>query len=276
MDGLSVSNGGAPAVDTISVAEKSLLQKVSCEETQRQDHKLLSRLSGRAWWKTRMIWRSRGRTQIVPSIRWKVLRSSTCSPTCSRVSMQWASMLPQKSRYSSKCVAIPIIQIQETALPTLLADPPQNMIAQSQSGTGKTAAFVLAMLSRVNTDLKHPQVGPFHGVLSTTALSGTLPVPYLWASLANWWGRWQDVPLLPRPHHKVNKCRKEIQYHLCHAQVCCERWRSCQRIQNHWQHHHRHSWEGKEDTFEWLLYVAVINCRCLTGVSSSGSLIWAR
>ena len=43
-------------------------------------------------------------------------------------------------------------------MPTLLADPPQNMIAQSQSGTGKTAAFVLAMLSRVNTDLKHPQV----------------------------------------------------------------------------------------------------------------------
>ncbi|ALC43121.1 Dbp80 [Drosophila busckii] len=49
-------------------------------------------------------------------------------------------------------------KIQETALPTLLADPPQNMIAQSQSGTGKTAAFVLAMLSRVNTDLDHPQV----------------------------------------------------------------------------------------------------------------------
>jgi len=49
-------------------------------------------------------------------------------------------------------------KIQETALPTLLADPPQNMIAQSQSGTGKTAAFVLAMLSRVNPDLNHPQV----------------------------------------------------------------------------------------------------------------------
>lgn len=28
-------------------------------------------------------------------------------------------------------------KIQETALPTLLADPPQNMIAQSQSGTGE-------------------------------------------------------------------------------------------------------------------------------------------
>lgn len=49
-------------------------------------------------------------------------------------------------------------KIQETALPTLLADPPQNMIAQSQSGTGKTAAFVLAMLSRVNTALDYPQV----------------------------------------------------------------------------------------------------------------------
>lgn len=49
-------------------------------------------------------------------------------------------------------------KIQETALPTLLADPPQNMIAQSQSGTGKTAAFVLAMLSRVDTNKHYPQV----------------------------------------------------------------------------------------------------------------------
>lgn len=49
-------------------------------------------------------------------------------------------------------------KIQETALPTLLADPPQNMIAQSQSGTGKTAAFVLAMLSRVDTTKNYPQV----------------------------------------------------------------------------------------------------------------------
>lgn len=49
-------------------------------------------------------------------------------------------------------------KIQETALPILLADPPQNMIAQSQSGTGKTAAFVLAMLSRVNPQQNYPQV----------------------------------------------------------------------------------------------------------------------
>lgn len=49
-------------------------------------------------------------------------------------------------------------KIQEMALPTFLADPPQNMIAQSQFGTGKTAAFVLAMLSRANTSLNYTQV----------------------------------------------------------------------------------------------------------------------
>lgn len=49
-------------------------------------------------------------------------------------------------------------KIQETALPILLANPPQNMIAQSQSGTGKTAAFLLASLFRVDTRLDHPQV----------------------------------------------------------------------------------------------------------------------
>ncbi|XP_077162454.1 ATP-dependent RNA helicase DDX25 isoform X2 [Paroedura picta] len=48
-------------------------------------------------------------------------------------------------------------KIQETALPMMLADPPQNLIAQSQSGTGKTAAFALAMLSRVNPAERFPQ-----------------------------------------------------------------------------------------------------------------------
>lgn len=32
------------------------------------------------------------------------------------------------------------------------------MIAQSQSGTGKTAAFVIAMLSRVDTNKNYPQI----------------------------------------------------------------------------------------------------------------------
>ncbi|XP_071432525.1 ATP-dependent RNA helicase DDX25 isoform X2 [Pithys albifrons albifrons] len=48
-------------------------------------------------------------------------------------------------------------KIQEQALPLMLAYPPQNLIAQSQSGTGKTAAFVLAMLSRANAKEKYPQ-----------------------------------------------------------------------------------------------------------------------
>lgn len=43
-------------------------------------------------------------------------------------------------------------------MPLLLADPPKNMIAQSQSGTGKTAAFVLSMLSRVDATKTYPQV----------------------------------------------------------------------------------------------------------------------
>ncbi|KAJ3365613.1 RNA helicase required for poly(A+) mRNA export [Allomyces javanicus] len=41
-------------------------------------------------------------------------------------------------------------KVQERALPLLLRDPPTNLIAQSQSGTGKTAAFALTMLSRID------------------------------------------------------------------------------------------------------------------------------
>ncbi|EMC99068.1 hypothetical protein BAUCODRAFT_65106 [Baudoinia panamericana UAMH 10762] len=48
-------------------------------------------------------------------------------------------------------------KIQERALPLLLKNPPQNLIGQSQSGTGKTAAFVLNMLSRVDLNNKAPQ-----------------------------------------------------------------------------------------------------------------------
>ncbi len=47
-------------------------------------------------------------------------------------------------------------KIQEKALPLLLANPPANMIGQSQSGTGKTAAFVLNILSRI--DVKDPNM----------------------------------------------------------------------------------------------------------------------
>ncbi|KAG8197389.1 hypothetical protein JTE90_013511 [Oedothorax gibbosus] len=49
-------------------------------------------------------------------------------------------------------------KIQETVLPILLADPPINLIAHTQGGTGKTAAFVLPSLSRVDPNLKYPHV----------------------------------------------------------------------------------------------------------------------
>ncbi|KHJ31238.1 putative atp-dependent rna helicase dbp5 [Erysiphe necator] len=49
-------------------------------------------------------------------------------------------------------------RIQEKALPLLLKNPPTNMIAQSQSGTGKTAAFLINILSRIDYSFhKSPQ-----------------------------------------------------------------------------------------------------------------------
>jgi len=48
-------------------------------------------------------------------------------------------------------------KIQEKALPLLLNNPSKNMIGQSQAGTGKTAAFALAMLSRVDFNDKSTQ-----------------------------------------------------------------------------------------------------------------------
>lgn len=43
-------------------------------------------------------------------------------------------------------------KIQARALPLMLSNPPRNMIAQSQSGTGKTGAFVVTILSRIDYD----------------------------------------------------------------------------------------------------------------------------
>jgi len=42
--------------------------------------------------------------------------------------------------------------IQEEALPRILAKPPRNLIGQAQSGSGKTAAFVIGMLYRIQVD----------------------------------------------------------------------------------------------------------------------------
>eukprot|EP00127_Corallochytrium_limacisporum_P005356 Clim_evm32s203 gene=Clim_evmTU32s203 len=48
-------------------------------------------------------------------------------------------------------------RIQETALPMILNDPPTHLVAQSQSGTGKTAAFTLGLLSRIDESKNTPQ-----------------------------------------------------------------------------------------------------------------------
>jgi ATP-dependent RNA helicase DDX19/DBP5 len=42
--------------------------------------------------------------------------------------------------------------IQEEALPRILANPPRNLIGQAQSGSGKTAAFTLGCLFRIQVD----------------------------------------------------------------------------------------------------------------------------
>lgn len=47
-------------------------------------------------------------------------------------------------------------KVQEKTLPLLLLNPPTNLIGQSQSGTGKTAAFVLNILHRI--DISSPEM----------------------------------------------------------------------------------------------------------------------
>lgn len=59
-------------------------------------------------------------------------------------------------------------KIQEKALPLLLANPPQNMIGQSQSGTGKTAAFTLNILTRLDLSTPASRESPQALVLAPT------------------------------------------------------------------------------------------------------------
>lgn len=51
-------------------------------------------------------------------------------------------------------------KVQEKTLPLLLMNPPQNLIGQSQSGTGKTAAFVLNILARLDLSTEQTQKTP--------------------------------------------------------------------------------------------------------------------
>ncbi|KAB8079381.1 ATP-dependent RNA helicase dbp5 [Aspergillus leporis] len=59
-------------------------------------------------------------------------------------------------------------KIQERALPLLLSNPPKNLVGQSQSGTGKTAAFVLNVLSRLDLSTEQAQKTPQALILAPT------------------------------------------------------------------------------------------------------------
>lgn len=59
-------------------------------------------------------------------------------------------------------------KIQERALPLLLGNPAKNLVGQSQSGTGKTAAFVLNILSRLDLSSEQLQKTPQALILAPT------------------------------------------------------------------------------------------------------------
>ncbi|KAJ5584601.1 Helicase C-terminal, partial [Penicillium hispanicum] len=59
-------------------------------------------------------------------------------------------------------------KVQERALPLLMGNPPKNLVGQSQSGTGKTAAFVLNILSRLDLSNEQAQKTPQALILAPT------------------------------------------------------------------------------------------------------------
>lgn len=59
-------------------------------------------------------------------------------------------------------------KVQERTLPLLMMDPPRNLIGQSQSGTGKTAAFTLNILSRLDLETEQTASTPQAIVLAPT------------------------------------------------------------------------------------------------------------
>ncbi|CAF3493664.1 unnamed protein product [Rotaria sp. Silwood1] len=97
------------------------------------------------------------RTKLVDSSALVIDRSDPTSPLYSLKSFQDLNLKPEllKGVYSMGFQAPS--KIQEIALPHLLNNPPKNIIAQSQSGTGKTAAFSLAILSRIDPSIPSVQ-----------------------------------------------------------------------------------------------------------------------
>ncbi|XP_046564539.1 ATP-dependent RNA helicase DDX19A-like [Haliotis rubra] len=128
-----------PAQAAAKAAEEATEEKVTTKEDESYLRKLL-------------------RNQLVKTKNdIEILRKDPSNPLYSVKSFEALNLKPEllKGVYDMGFNAPS--KIQETALPTLLADPPVNMIAQSQSGTGKTAAFVLTMLSRCDTTINNVQ-----------------------------------------------------------------------------------------------------------------------
>lgn len=119
--------GWGGAEDRVNVAEQSLLNKLIC-------HSLV-----------------RNRNQV------EVLQADPTSPLYSVKTFEELRLKPELLKGVYNMGFNRPSRIQENALPMMLAQPFQNLIAQSQSGTGKTAAFSLAMLSHANPDNKWTQ-----------------------------------------------------------------------------------------------------------------------
>ncbi|KAF2220801.1 P-loop containing nucleoside triphosphate hydrolase protein [Elsinoe ampelina] len=83
-------------------------------------------------------------------------------------------------------------KIQERALPLLLANPPTNLIGQSQSGTGKTAAFVLNILARIDINL--PKVQALVLAPSRELARQILGVVQIMGQFMDGLRTWQAVP----------------------------------------------------------------------------------
>ncbi|KAM7405207.1 hypothetical protein PAMP_012487 [Pampus punctatissimus] len=113
--------------DTVDLAEQSLLNKLICRSL------------------------VRNRNQV------EVLQRDPSSPLYSVKTFEELRLKPELLKGVYNMGFNRPSRIQENALPMMLAQPPQNLIAQSQSGTGKTAAFSLAMLSHVNPANKWTQ-----------------------------------------------------------------------------------------------------------------------
>ncbi|CAI4764988.1 BAI_1a_G0049120.mRNA.1.CDS.1 [Saccharomyces cerevisiae] len=123
--------------DSIKPAEK-LVPKVEEKKTKQEDSNLIS-------------------SEYEVKVKLADIQADPNSPLYSAKSFDELGLAPEllKGIYAMKFQKPS--KIQERALPLLLHNPPRNMIAQSQSGTGKTAAFSLTMLTRVNPEDASPQ-----------------------------------------------------------------------------------------------------------------------